>query len=235
MLWLLLSTLMFHPGHVSAADWVYPISRYQDRQSFKGFGQYFDKQWYQGKEVQFPVQFTGFHSGLDLEIFPEEKTTVVPVFAVSSGRIVFAGPVTGYGGVVLLRPETDSATFLYGHLQSVGIKVGQTVNAGDILGNLGAAFSPQTGGERKHLHFAVYRGADNYFRGYEQTKSAVENKFLDPQLFLSSHVSSQIAPTPVPTTMLTTQTSDNLIPVVSSDNSRLSIWTRLLNWLKNLF
>jgi len=153
---LLFLTLPF-PVIAQGQEWFSPISDYSERNQYKSFGQYFDKSSYIGREDLFPTQFTGFHAAADLEILPGEENKDVPVYAVTDGKISFKGVVGGYGGVILLDMSNDSRTALYGHLKlsSSPLKAGDQVKAGQFLANLGKAFSNETGGERKHLHFGI--------------------------------------------------------------------------------
>lgn len=174
------------PNVSLAADWYFPIADEDQREQFKAFGQYFDKSFYRGKESVFPAQYTGYHAATDWEIFSDEEDKTVPVYAVTDGKISFKGPVNGYGGLILLNLADDSHTALYGHLElnSSPLKVGDSVKAGQFLADLGKAFSSETGGERKHLHFGMYNGKDAYFKGYETSQQAIQSKWVDPGSYL---------------------------------------------------
>jgi murein DD-endopeptidase MepM/ murein hydrolase activator NlpD len=177
-----------------ASSWYYPLSDFANRQSYKTFGQYVDNQFYQDKSGLFPTHYLGFHAGLDLEVFPKEADLPVPVYAISSGRIIYSGFVTGYGGLILQKLDGVTNLALYGHLQLSSLpKVGEFVTAGSRLAFLGSAFSKDTGGERKHLHFAITRGASQYFKGYEPSLSALNSHWLDPSVFLSAHITGPIS------------------------------------------
>jgi len=215
--------LLFFPYSVYASGWSYPLDRYPDRASKKEFAQYFDTGWYRGKEAEFPLKFTGYHTGIDLEIFPQEQNLPVPVYAVTSGKIAFAGNVSGYGGVILFRPESDPVTFLYGHVKLSGVKTGEDYSPGQVLSYLGDAFSSQTGGERKHLHFAIYRGTNNYFRGYEESLSGLQEKFYNPNSFLTVDL-------PSPTPQLIAPREN-----ISPSPPPITIWTRLMIIIRFIF
>ena len=166
--------------------WYFPIWGYENRNQYKTFNQYIDKAFYNGRQALFPTQFTGYHVGDDLEINPGEESQNVPVYAVSDGKITFAGQVGGYGGVILLDIANDSHTALYGHisLSSLKVKAGDTVKAGQELAYLGKGFSSETAGERKHLHFAIYNGKGVYYHGYETSEAVVQSKWVDPEAYL---------------------------------------------------
>ena len=185
LLWL---SIFLLPLNTSAQNqtWYYPIQGFESRNQYKTFDQYWSKSDYKGKEALFPTQYTGYHVADDLEINKGEENQNVPVYAVSDGKITFAGPVGGYGGVILLNIANDSHTALYGHikLSSLKVKAGDSVKAGQELAYLGNAFSSETGGERKHLHFGIYNGKDIYYHGYEASVATVRSKWIDPSAYL---------------------------------------------------
>jgi murein DD-endopeptidase MepM/ murein hydrolase activator NlpD len=88
------------------------------------------------------------HQGLDFAA--PAGTTVV---AAMSGRVVSAGVSGGYGNQVLLQHGDGSQT-RYGHLSQIGVRVGQTVTAGQRIGAVGNT-GVSTG---SHLHFEVIIG-----------------------------------------------------------------------------
>lgn len=168
--------------------WFYPLTKYATRGYLKKFGAFIDEKFYAGREELFPTQYFGYHSGVDLEITPAESSssTEVPVYAVASGKIVFIGEVSGYGGVILEKLDGTNHTALYGHVKTndLSIKDGDRVKAGQKLTVLGDAYSVETGGERKHLHFGIYRGTDLYFFGHEATYEDLNLNWVDPTKFL---------------------------------------------------
>jgi murein DD-endopeptidase MepM/ murein hydrolase activator NlpD len=188
-----------------------------------------DRGFYIGKENIFPTQYTGYHSGTDLEILPGEENILVPVYAITTGKIIFIGMVSGYGGVILQTLNNNGFTALYGHLKidTVNLKVGDTVNAGASLAYLGEGFSYQTGGERKHLHLGIYKGSGLYFHGYETNINLLQKLWVDPVQFLKD----KSAIDPVPGQI---QTSTLLVPV-SSSSSSASILSIIVSLLKQIF
>ncbi len=88
-----------------------------------------------------------FHAGLDLAA-PYGS----PVLAAAAGSVIYAGRYYGYGKMIDVRGRGDVVT-RYAHLSSIdrGIKPGQHVTAGEVLGAIG------TTGEAHgpHLHFEV--------------------------------------------------------------------------------
>src|SRR5690606_9648678 len=78
-----------------------------------------------------------------------------PVLAADSGTVITAGwpDNSGYGNRVLIDHGNGFVT-LYAHLSRIQVQVGQTVNRGDILGQMGST-GRSTG---THLHFEIRRG-----------------------------------------------------------------------------
>lgn len=126
-----------------------------------------------------PERFSGYHTGIDYEIFENETNTNVSVYAICGGKILQKKNVSGYGGVVVQEGELEgqSVIVIYGHLKLSSVKkqAGDSLSAGDQLTFLGKAFSSETGGERKHLHLAIHKGAKIDLRGYVQSKSQLED------------------------------------------------------------
>jgi murein DD-endopeptidase MepM/ murein hydrolase activator NlpD len=88
------------------------------------------------------------HAGIDLA-----NSIGTPIYAVSDGVVIDAGPAAGYGALVKLR-HADGTVTLYGHVNTTEVSVGQHVMAGDqiaTMGNRGNSTGP-------HLHFEVLQG-----------------------------------------------------------------------------
>lgn len=91
-----------------------------------------------------------------------------PVHAAANGVVVFAGPdkeavyspwPNFYGNVIVIHHGDDLFT-LYAHLSMVEVEIGETVQAGQKIGEVGQS-GAATG---SHLHFEVRRGeVENYF------------------------------------------------------------------------
>ncbi len=183
------SFFLFLPKNIYA-KWYYPMDKYYERQTIKGFGEFIDDNFYRGKEKLFPYnKFYGYHTAVDLEVFSNEIEKKVPVYAMSSGIITYIGTLSGYGGVILEELDNENATVLYGHvkIKNLSIKVGDRITVENnpiILTFLGEQFSSETSKERKHLHFGVYNGVGLYFRGHESSLSQVGKKWYDPNKFL---------------------------------------------------
>lgn len=165
------------------SDFQPPLERANERVTKKPFGIYITP-------ANSPVsleRFSGYHTGTDFEIFPEELNADVPVKAVCSGKLFSKRSASGYGGVVVESCELPGQpiTVVYGHLKLSGISknVGDNLNAGETLGNLGAAYSAETNGERKHLHLSFHKGTAVNILGYVQNKTDLSN-WIDPCLYV---------------------------------------------------
>jgi len=106
------------------------------------------------------------HHGVE---FPNPAGT--PVLAAAYGDIVFAGsdelnllgPYTGfYGNVVIIRHqdlfEEEDVFTLYAHLSAIDVEVGDMVNSGEKLGEVGASGAA----DGSHLHFEVRLDENEY-------------------------------------------------------------------------
>ncbi len=96
--------------------------------------------------------FPHFHTGIDLA-----DPLGTPVFAAADGVIALARPMTdasgalvGYGNYIVIQHDAGLKT-LYGHLLTIGVKEGDTVKRGQLIGLLGSTGN-STG---PHTHFEV--------------------------------------------------------------------------------
>ncbi len=88
------------------------------------------------------------HPGLDLWAKTGDN-----VSSAASGTVDYAGPAGTYGNLVIVKHENGYST-RYAHLSRVGVKVGEHVDTGQLLGNAGS-----TGlSDAPHLHFEVRKG-----------------------------------------------------------------------------
>ena len=140
-----------------------------------------------------PERFTGYHTGVDVEILQHQQDSEIPIYAIADGIVELNRLVNGYGGVVILSFELDGKSYsaLYGHVKvSADLDIGEQVSAGQFLTHLGRGFSDETDGERRHLHFSLKPGIDLDLRGYVQNKSELE-AWLNPQEFFTAHSAAE--------------------------------------------
>ncbi|MEU3663746.1 M23 family metallopeptidase [Streptomyces sp. NPDC032940] len=107
---------------------------------------------------------SGSHTGIDFH-----ASTGTTVHAVGVGTVVEAGWGGAYGNQVVIRMHDGTYT-QYGHLSSVGVSVGQSVEPGQQIG-LSGATGNVTG---PHLHF-------------EARTSPEYGSDMDPVAYLRSH------------------------------------------------
>lgn len=152
-----------------------PLENPEERITKKSFGDFITPE---NSPVQ-PERFNGYHTGVDFETFPEELDSKVEVKAICAGEIRLKSDINGYGGVLIQDCflESEPVTVIYGHLDlnSIEKQVGETLNQQEIFANLGDHQSPETDGERKHLHLGIHRGSEINFLGYTNNQSALEN------------------------------------------------------------
>ncbi len=82
-----------------------------------------------------------------------------PVWSISSGRVIYAGPYSAFGRVVFVQ-NADGYIYVYGGNDDLAVSVGDFVTPGTELGILGAAVPNQ----RANLFFSVWKN----------------NRFIDP-------------------------------------------------------
>lgn len=99
-------------------------------------------------ESNFGDRWGRLHAGVDISVLKADR-----VHAALAGTVVkvgFQNHYAGYGNIVLLRHRGGLAT-MYAHLARMGVKVGDRVERGELLGRAGCTGSC-TG---QHLHFEV--------------------------------------------------------------------------------
>lgn len=82
------------------------------------------------------------------------------VYAISSGRVVYAGPHTTFGNVVFIQSNQDYV-YVYGGQESIDVEIGELIEAGAPIGTVG--LSPSDG--IAALYFSVWR----------------DDQFIDPE------------------------------------------------------
>lgn len=93
--------------------------------------------------------YSFYHKAIDIA-----ERSGGPIIAADSGTVVAAGwDPSGYGNKVVLDHGNGYQT-LYAHLSVIQVRVGQRVNRGDVLGQMGST-GRSTG---THLHFEIRQG-----------------------------------------------------------------------------
>jgi murein DD-endopeptidase MepM/ murein hydrolase activator NlpD len=110
------------------------------------------------------------HKGIDLITEVGQ-----PIFAAKSGRVIASGDAKGYGLCVdILHP--DGLWTRYAHLSSLGVKMGDWVSKGQVLGNSGKTGNASNPRIIPHLHFEI-RSQDNALNPSQN--------LLDPSILVS--------------------------------------------------
>lgn len=94
-----------------------------------------------------------FHKGIDLA-----APTGTPVTAAAAGRVLEARYAPGYGNYILIAHAGNYKT-RYAHLSRIGVIVGQQVEAGELIGKVGATgkvTKNRSSSSAAHLHFELY-------------------------------------------------------------------------------
>lgn len=183
VVWLIFTPAVYATSTAVAAGFIAPINNSAARIIKKPFGIYVSP----GHSPVTPEKFHGYHTGVDFEIFANETSTPVEIYTICTGKLLVKTIARGYGGMVVQSCTLDKQpiTVVYGHLKikSVTNTVGKVLKRGAILGVLGRGYSPETSGERKHLHLGIHLGKKVDTRGYVQNKKELKN-WLDFSQYL---------------------------------------------------
>lgn len=85
-----------------------------------------------------------YHAGVDL------RAHFIPLYASKEGRVTFAGTMNGYGKIIIIKHSSGYET-RYAHLDKIGVRKGQYVKTGELIGKTGQS-GRVTG---PHLHFEL--------------------------------------------------------------------------------
>ncbi len=133
-----------------------------------------------------PERFSGYHTGVDFEVFEEEKDQPVIVSAVCGGELRTRQRTEGYGGLVVQECllHNEPVTVIYGHLDLGSIQASPSdyLAPGDPLGKLGEQ-GLDTDGERTHLHLGIHRGSNVVITGYADREEDLQT-WIDPMTIL---------------------------------------------------
>ncbi|HRY82792.1 MAG TPA: M23 family metallopeptidase [Candidatus Moranbacteria bacterium] len=162
-----------------------PLDKALSRITKKPFGIYVSP----GNSPVTPEKFTGYHTGTDFETTPEEADIPVEIHAITDGKIINKLSISGYGGVILEKAVINNqpVIILYGHVdiraENSRINIGDTIKKGDSIAILSPGYSPQSGGERKHLHLGIIKGSTVDYRGYAQNQNEL-SRWIDAESIL---------------------------------------------------
>lgn len=136
------------------------------------------------------------HFGVDYATLKNKGGKNQPCYAVAAGKVIRAGKSKSYGLVIYLL-HGNGVTTRYAHLNSMNVRNGDTVTAGQVIGITGASEGVSTPGERgyaidfnklpPHLHFELRLN-----RGFLETGKAqggygsqAWNISIDPEPFFA--------------------------------------------------
>ena len=105
------------------------------------------------------------HTGLDFRAASGD-----PVRATANGKVVSSGWAGGYGRMVEIDHGNGLST-RYGHLSEIGVKVGDPIKIGQVIGAVGST-GRSTG---PHLHY----------------ETRIDGEAVDPQKFLRAGVQAE--------------------------------------------
>lgn len=115
---------------------IQPVSNKDLKQTASGYGTRID-----------PIyKTTKFHAGMDFS-----ANIGTPIYATGNGTVTKAGWQSGYGRVVVINHGFGYET-LYAHMNKINVRVGQKVNRGETIGEVGNS-GKSTG---PHLHYEVH-------------------------------------------------------------------------------
>lgn len=102
-----------------------------------------------GGSYTITTPYSSFHSGIDLG-----AVQGTPINAVDAGVVIFSGwNDWGYGNLVVLD-HGNGWTSYYAHMSSIGVRCGQVVSRGGIVGQVGSTGNSSGA----HLHFELRWG-----------------------------------------------------------------------------
>lgn len=163
----------------------YPIKNFPEGIIKKPFGIFITPQT---SPVQ-PERFSGYHTGADVEADTADHRAEIPIYSIADGRVLESTRAAGYGGVLAIehRIGGERVIGIYGHLDPVGLaSLNRAVRAGERIGFLGKADTPETDFNRKHLHFGLYTGKGAVLLGYVDRKEELK-EWIDPVDFLRQY------------------------------------------------
>lgn len=190
------------------ANFYYPVqAAYKqndhDPKDTVSVGDWYRTNWLDNDYSFGPNKSEAFHTGDDIVIMGG-NCKGQPVYAIFDGLVRFAQDVTGttWRNLVDIEhelPEGVHVTSRYAHLNTMLVKKGDKVKAGQQIGTVGDAF----GVLAPHLHFDLcdtdlLKGDPTEWPGMAESK-VLEN-YIDPKRFLDANKAGVVAPPPPPVT-----------------------------------
>lgn len=155
---------------------------------------YPDSRWQKTNGVAVLYVLSGksvYHTGDDLNL-PGTQDIGEPVHAPAAGQVTFAGyvPNSTWGNVLVMRLVVDDKTFVYtrfAHLNSIEVKTGDTVAAGQVVAYAGNVGMPDV----PHLHWDMTKENDpllgNSPRDWPgENLAGVQAHYIDPGKYVAS-------------------------------------------------
>lgn len=103
--------------------------------------------------TRYEMRWGAMHYGVDIA-----ASIGTPIYSPTAGRVLRAGPATGFGLAVYVQHD-DGSVSVYGHIHDYFVRPGQRVSAGTVIaevGDTGQSAGPQ-------LHFEVH--TDGMYQG----------------------------------------------------------------------
>ncbi len=160
------STIEWRPPPVVVPHALHPDDHYWLSRPLPSDRRNYELETYPYGNIPVPLWLRPYrvHHGMD---FPNEKGT--PIFAASSGTVVFAGPrpnpfsgINYYGNTVVILHDWQwngkDVYTLYAHTLELFVEVGDVVHQGQLIAGVGD--SGEVSGP--HLHFEVRVGYNHY-------------------------------------------------------------------------
>ena len=126
----------------------------------------------------------GIHGAVDLNGSLGEA-----VFAVARGKVITAGAWGKLGNTVIVD-HLDGGYTIYGHLDTVDVKLNSTVTVGLMIGTIGYSGNARALRAKNlppHLHFAYYRELSPLSRLSDSADGVGATEVLDPMWAVRFH------------------------------------------------
>lgn len=137
------------------------------------------------------VRGFGWHTGEDYAYPRKDGGLGEPVFAAADGVVVEASDplsLVGFGNLVMIQHPQLGVWTRYAHLQHRFVRAGETVRAGQLIGQMGS-----TGTRKTHLHFDVPDQPLPHARWWPgpsdslNARQEVLSRFVEPSRWLYEH------------------------------------------------